>query len=575
MLDAALVAALAIGLSAISVPIFFPTHDDWIVQHMFSGALAGEPVPHVPFMGYPLCWVVSELYAISPDIPWWTLLHFVVIFVSLLVAGLVTLRMLAARKVKLRRAKTLALLFVAEFGPAMPLVDRLHFTTTGSLVVSVAVYAAVAQMLLCERNPNAIDGDAPRVLAWPVIAAFMTLGYLYRAQCGYIAMGFWAICLFVAWLYARRRGNSLRGVRRIWLPFAVSCLAIAACLGIQTAVYSTPEWEATFELGDPHSAFVDYPSTPYNEDPELYESVGWDETLYDITSGYWFILDPRITGLALETINAHNDWGMRQLVEEPGVALRERLSEMKQPVATAYLVVLIGAAGVGTLYCGERRYRAVIWMTLAAAIVLLGFLFVRGRLPLRAFLSVALPALAVIGAVVLACGGRPSVPRGDMVLQRCLAPMLCGLILLFPAMSAVFQYGYTSEDGLEQIGRQPDIDAFEQYASDHPNELFIYDYWAELTPQTVWDTNWPPNATQWGGLPYFMDWFDNIMKKQGFGGTPTTATLLEDYALFVNKSDVTRDLLLEDMRNLYGSDINIEQVDTIGDGLRVYRFVRQ
>ena len=65
-----------------------------------------------------------------------------------------------------------------------------------------------------------------------------------------------------------------------------------------------------------------------------------------------------------------------------------------------------------------------------------------------------------------------------------------------------------------------------------------------------------------------MPWFNDVMKSQGFGGTPTTNSLLRDDVLFVNKDDFTRDLLIEDMKNLYGDGIGIELVNTIGEDLR-------
>lgn len=70
-----------------------------------------------------------------------------------------------------------------------------------------------------------------------------------------------------------------------------------------------------------------------------------------------------------------------------------------------------------------------------------------------------------------------------------------------------------------------------------------------------------------------MPWFNDVMRDQGFGGTPTTDTLLRDDVYFVNKDDFTRDLLVADMVSLYGDNIRLEQLDTIGDGLRVYRFI--
>lgn len=628
LLIASLSAAGAIGLSAVAMPLFFATNDDWIIQHMFSGALAGYPVPYVPYMGYPLCWAVSRIYYAFPGVPWWTLLHFVVIFVALAAAGLATLRILAARDICLGRVKAFILLFVAELGLAAPLIGRLHFTTTGTLAASVAVYAAVAQMLLCVNGRSKSDCPSPHIIAWPVIVLLLTLGYCYRAECGYIAMCFWLLALIVTWGMKRATVRDMFRIKAIWLPLVTCCAAVAVCGSIQAFVYSGPQWDKTFELGNRYSAFVDYPSTRYESAKDVYDSVGWDETLYQLVSNYWFILDPRVTSEALEVINDSGNQGLAQIIDSPLAALRDRTAETKKPVSVAYLGVLIVASGMVLRFCSERRGSAAVWAVLIAALALLAFLFVRGRLPFRAFFSVILPAIAVVGALALVLGGIEGRSRrmpkiGLAILSiplvlLCVALFLMGqrfscavgaiafvalwvstsssslydikllgkitgaaLILcsgtavtLLPAASAIHQYGYSSTESKELMSRQPNIDAFKANAYQNPDTLFIYDYWAELTPWTVWDTDWPPNVTSWGGLPYYMSWFDESMREQGFGGRPTTETLLSGKALFVNLSDTTRDLLVKDMRNLYGPDIDIEQVDTIGNGLRVYNFVQ-
>ena len=187
-------------------------------------------------------------------------------------------------------------------------------------------------------------------------------------------------------------------------------------------------------------------------------------------------------------------------------------------------------------------------------------------------MSVILPSSAALGALVLMCA--PKLRRKSFAenhMQRFWL-MLHGMLVLLPAVAAVCQFGYFSKDYLEQESRQANIDVFQSYAHQNPDTLFIYDYWAELTPQTIWDIDWPSNATQWGGWTYVMPWFNDVMKSQGFGGTPTTNSLLRDDVLFVNKDDFTRDLLIEDMKNLYGDGIGIELVNTIGEDLRVYRF---
>lgn len=576
-----LVPLFVITTSVLLIPLYFPTNDDSLAQQIFAGSISGEPLPYVTFMGYALCWLVSRMFIVVPQIPWWTILHFATIYLSLTVFGVVTLRGLYRCGCSISTPRALLLLFIVECGVAMPLIGRLQFTTTGSFAVSVAVYAAVLDALLIHRL--SLDFElAPlkgtgkgRLVARPVPILLFALGFSYRSTCGYLGIGFWLLALMgIAYANVVKEKERIRFMAPAFVQILCAGAVVLVLTGVNAAAYSSSEWQLAFDRGNAYAGFTDFPTTPYSEDPSLYERVGWDEALYNIASDYWFFLDPRMTTPSLQAINEGNAWGPREMLEHPVDSIRDRLVEMREAVPIAYAVLCAGVV-IAILVCaGDRRWKIATISIVLATAFLLGYLFFKGRLPLRAFLSVVLPAVAVFGAYALyGCSVRAS--KEPMLSWHWSSKqLLVFIVALLPAIASVYQFGWMSEDYKEQASRQPNIDAFQEYAWENPETLFIYDYWAELTPQTVWDVDWPSNATQWGGWAYVMPWFDDVMREQGFGGVPTTDTLLNENALFVNKDDYTRDLLVKDMRNLYGPGLEIEQVDTIGDGLRVYRFYK-
>lgn len=569
--------ALVIAFTFIAIPIYFPTNDDSFAQQIFAGSISGEPLPYVTFMGYAWCWLVSRLFTAVPGVAWWTVLHLASIYIALLCIGLATLRALHRLGCDLTRVRSFIVLLVLECGVSVPLIGRLQFTTTGSLAASAAVYVAVLEVLLRLRS---FSGDAHSdteeskpysLLPFPVPILLMALGYSYRSNCGYLALGFWMLAILITSVVQRKK-IAILNMRRACLQLLCAGMVVGVLWGVNAVAYSSPEWKSAFARGDAYAGFTDFPTTPYCENPELYENAGWDEGLYNIASSYWYFLDPRMTTESLKAINEANSWGMRELMEHPLDAIRSRTIEMREPVALAYIAVYAVTIG-SLLWCmGDRTRRRAVWTVVAATAVLIIYLFLKGRLPLRALLSVVLPSFAVFGAMALVTfvqSARRNAKDGRCRLAR--VTMLISLALL-PSVAAMCQFGYFSKDYLEQASRQANIDAFQSYARHNSETLFIYDYWAELTPQTIWDTDWPANATQWGGWMYIMPWFDDVMRVQGFGGTPTTDSLLRDDVLFVNKDDFTRDLLIEDMKNLYGDGIGTELVNMIGEDLRVYRF---
>lgn len=569
--------ALVIAFTFIVIPIYFPTNDDSFAQQIFAGSISGEPLPYVTFMGYALCWLVSKLFVAVPGIAWWTVLHLASIYISLLCIGLATLRALRHLGRDLTRVRLFVVLLALECGVSAPLIGRLQFTTTGSLAASAAVYLAVLEALLRLRSfsgnacSDTEESQSYSLLPFSVPILLMALGYSYRSNCGYLALGFWMLAILII-AVARRKKIAILNMRRACLQLMCAGIVVGVLWGVNAVAYSSPEWKSALARGDAYAGFTDFPTTPYRENPELYKSAGWDENLYSIASSYWYFIDPRMTTESLRAVNEANSWGVRELMEHPLDAMRSRTIEMREPVALAYIAVYGVVLASLLWYMRGRRQRRAVWTVVAATAVLIIYLFLKGRLPLRALLSVVLPSLAVFGAVALVTfvrsdGGDIKNERGRFIRLT----MLISLALL-PPVAAICQFGYFSKDYQEQASRQANIDAFQSYARCNSETLFIYDYWAELTPQTIWDTDWPANATQWGGWMYIMPWFDDVMRARGFGGTPTTDSLLRDDVLFVNKDDFTRDLLIEDMKNLYGDGIGIELVNTIGEDLRVYRF---
>lgn len=574
---ALLTPVLVIALALVVIPVYFPTNDDSFAQQIFAGSISGEPLPYVTFMGYAWCWLVSGLFSIAPGIAWWTVLHFASIYISLLCIGWATLRALRELGRDLTPVRLFILLLVLECGVSVPLIGRLQFTTTGSLAASTAVYAAVLETLLRLKSPSSVARDSSdgssghTLLPFPVPILLIALGYSYRSNCGYLALGFWILAIFVIAVLLRPK-VAFSKLKRACFQLLCAGMAIAVLWAVNSVAYSSPEWKSAFARGDAYAGFTDFPTTPYHENPKLYESVGWDEDLYNIASSYWFFLDPRMTTDSLEAINESNMWAMRDLAEHPLDAVRTRTIEMREPVALAYTFAW-GCMFVLLLWrLKDRLYRRTVWMIAVATAVLLTYLFLKGRLPLRALMSVLLPSSAVFAAFATMPAGRALCSGMGQKTRSHISATLLFMIALAPPVAAVYQFGYFSKDYLEQASRQENIDAFQSYARQNSDKLLIYDYWAELTPQTVWDIDWPSNATQWGGWTYIMPWFNDVMMVQDFGGTPTTDSLLRDDVLFVNKDDFTRDLLIEDMRNLYGNGIGIELVNMIGEDLRVYRF---
>ncbi|MBM6676100.1 hypothetical protein H6A07_05020 [Olsenella uli] len=590
---AAAAAAIAMALAMALIPMFFPTNDDPYAQQIMAGLIAPEPSGYISFMNYCLCWLVSRLYALISGVAWWPLVQLALIYVSMTMIGYAAFCVTCQRLPRLPRWAAFACLTCAEVGLFSLLVARLQFTDTASLLMTAAIVCSCCA-----------PGRGGHPVARAVLPAVLgAIGFAIREQSGLLGLAFWG-CAVVAALVRVSGGvrERLATTRRYWSALA---MCVVMCLGlfvVQRVVYGTAEWQAAFDGSI--SPYTDYPRVSYESDPERYESVGWDEDLAELVAD-WYAMDERITPEALDAVMANNNTWLTELLQDPGEVTASRLSEASQRSTVSYFALFAGAfvAVVSLTRCGTRR---VALLTGVLALGLLGYLFLRGRIPQRAVFSVVLPALGALASVgvgerrpgprdkaawptivsLVLCAGFSAplfvsaaragrfviavslmtmalaaardlaVRRGTngrvlRVLSGGILALLAALTLL-PAACAVTQYGYGSEDYAKEAQRERNVDAFYDYAEAHPNTLFIFDGSASLVSQDPWNLRCPNNQVAWGGWRYLAPWYDEALKKAGFSGRQTTEDFFDENVRFVSGSEKSTDLLRSYLEGLYG-----------------------
>lgn len=591
---AAAAAAVAMALAMALIPMFFPTNDDPYAQQIMAGLIAPEPSGYISFMNYCLCWLISRFYALVPGVPWWPLVQLVLLYVSLTVMGYAAFCLVRQRLPRLSRWAIFACLVVAETGLFSLLVTRLQFTSTSSVIM-------MAAMVLSCCVPDC--GDRHLAARIVLSATLGVIGYTIREQSGLLGLAFWGCALAAA--VVRVSGclrERLVETRRHWLPFVMCAVMCLVLFVVDKVVYSSPEWQTASDTSI--SPYTDYPRVSYESDPERYESVGWDEDLAALVAD-WYAMDERITPEALDVINADNNAWLTDLLRDPMGATAYRLSEASQRSTVSYLALFAGMFVVVVSFTrsGARR---VALLTGMLALGLLGYLFLRGRLPQRAVFSVVLPAIAALASIGM--GEQRSAERDRTVwptivslvpcllaavplfamtsragrivvavsliamalavarslavrylianqLSRALdggALALLIVLMLLPAACAVTQYGYGSADYAKETWRERNVDAFYDYAETHPSTLFIFDGSASLVSQYPWNLRCPNNQVSWGGWRYLAPWYNEALKKAGFSGRKTTEDFFDGNVRFVSGSDTSTDLLKSYLEGLYG-----------------------
>lgn len=605
---------IALMGSFLLIPAFFPTNDDPYIQQILSGGISGEPSPYIMFVNFGLCWLVSRLFLVVPGVPWWVVTHLALLFLAIALVGrtlVVLSRKRVSKSVRPMWAELLVLT-VVNLGLFSVLVARMQFTTTSTMLFVAAIFST------CCWGPkdDGISGGAVGRCAFPAFLA--VCGSAMRGQSGLMGFLFWgaaAVAAVAAWDGDLK--TRLTATRPLVVAFVVAAVASAGLVGIHELAYSSPEWSANRETSRQLSRYTDYARTPYEQNREVYDSVGWDEDLVKLT-GDWFHMDERVNADALRTINEANEAWLDNLLSDPLGTLLSRLGEFGQPTPLAYTALLL-VVGLLVLSRASRRTDVIIiWMIAAACVGLFVYLVVRGRLPERAAYSIIFPATAALAAISARSGAsRPlsrrsvflgaivcalvmialGMPTGGMgklaailvivVAAAILLKVTCddeqrrmkmaGVVrvlvlaaVLFPGVAAFRQYGWWSESYALMSQQQDNVEAFYDYVDENDDLFFFYAADAGLTPQSVWQTRWPKNQTAWGGWRYCYSWFEDVMRDAGFDGLPTSKDLLDPRVRFVCRSDDTLDLMVSYLSGLYG-DVEAELDTSLGSGVNIYR----
>lgn len=631
----ALITAGVFVVALLAIPNFFPTNDDAYAQQIMAGTVSPEPAGCVTFINYGLCFAVSRLFIVAPGIPWWTITHLLLLYISICFIGRTTILIEYSLDCVRGTWKKYLLLFVAELCLFGIFIARMQFTTTGSILMAAAIFGSCSWVALGNFDRELRPGN----LSGIVLPALLgSLGFAFRANSGYLGFAFW-ICALLFLLLINYKGSLRQCFRAIQMPCIAFIAAVFLSLGlmaIHNEAYSSPQWQSELRTARALAAFTDYPRVPYEQDPERYESVGWDEDLLSL-AGNWYFLDDRINAENLEKINAGNTIWLSNLVEQPTNTLRSRLGELTKPVGLSYLVVFFAITIMTCLLAHTNRARFSAAGIALLTSALLGYLVVRGRLPERAELAVLIPAIACISCFIPRELYRDS-GQNEVVTYRHSAWELIGCLTVFVGccvlgylsgslgkiaaavlvvltvvciiarsrkvanelltnkriwqgftvflfclvlmcgISTVWQYGWFSSSHALAAERATNQTKFFAYVEDHPDILFIQDYNSALTPQDPWLMDWPDNQTGWGGWRYCYEWFDQAMKKAGFDGTPTSSDLLKDNVRFVSGSRETDELMEHYLENLYGpvefqEEMRLTRTQEKGD-IVVYKIVK-
>lgn len=502
---------------------------------------------------YPLVWLAKAF----PGVAWFSWMQLAFLWLSCTVSVKSILRCFANAGRGLVAGLTAAMVFLVAFG--MSYCCIITYTVTAGMLGA----AAVLQILSLDYR-RARDAQIVRGLMLSLL--LVVLGYSLRQVTALPILAYCGVALLFVGMQYFGVGKAHK---RSWKPLIASAVTVAVVLGLLAGLREVEirvkgmgdylRWQrARIEV-------MDYNGT-VNLPDELLQSIGWSkQELLMVES--WYFLDSNITADAFEKIAAYQN--TRKNTSLSALA-QKGLTELatfwaREPLAQRSLLLLACVLALGALGLLLRR-RGTLWLWLAPAVavllaaVLMLFLGVEGRLPLRASMPVLLPTAALLFGLLPACLPQPRAT--GRIGSAALALLACGCVALAgwyaqPALQGMTPMAETDEDESTLTNVFADLD---EYALDNPDILFIYDATFVSDMRMFPDTSGgvPANLMFWGGWGARSP--EYRARLQAFGIDPDnldcTVFLRDDVRLARGTLDPPPTELADYIRETYGEDFD-------------------
>lgn len=484
---AALMTAAMMTFVLTCTDMLYATNDDAGLLRAFLGYETGEPAHFHIFLHGLLAWPLCGISNLFPGLPWYSYMQMALLALSCLVMAKSIMQCFLKHRQPLWLGAVLSAVFLATL--CMKYIIRFTFTQTAALLGA----AAVAQLLSIEH-----DRGAKRVITGMAGAlALVCLSYSMRQSALLPVVGFCGLTyVLIVWEHYGLGRQAKRPLRPMVISLVMIAVVLAGMLGVRQLELSNPETQDYLLWQENNTEIMDYVGIN-NVPQEAFDLVGWDETQQAMAES-WCFLDEAISTEAFaaltEYVRSHDSRTLGQRLQEAWELFVHTASTSALDMRCLLTAVLAAVLGlIGALRKRSLRLCLSILGMLGLAAVMIAYLAIDGRLPLRALLIPALPAAAAVFALLPAC-----MPPKSRVL-----PIVC--VVLIAAMSA-----WCLTDVLSQllIGQQPTgedgspMTDLEDYALFEPESLFLYDSTlssADMRPFPTYEEEVPHNISSWGG----------------------------------------------------------------------------
>ena len=262
---------LILGAMAAFMRPSFETNDDIVFAELGSG-LRGVKDARLVFQNYGLGMIYRLLYGVTGRLPWYTIVQYMILFVSFTVVTYVLIS-------RLGEISGLCLFVILACGFGYEGYIHLQFTKTAGIAAAAAVFLL---LYLLEQEKYSWWGIAGGILL--AVIAYMYREDQFWASCGLMA-GAGLLFLFNLRKY---RNKKLRRIGICVLTFGVLLLSVFGVDRWDSSKYRSAEWKEYQEFNQLRSELLDYGFPDYDSNQEIYEELGISREAYELYKSWNF-----------------------------------------------------------------------------------------------------------------------------------------------------------------------------------------------------------------------------------------------------------------------------------------------
>lgn len=279
----------------------YALNDDTALKDILSGTYTGVPEAHNIQMLYPLSFLLSLFYKMVLGVPW------LGVFLCAAQFGAVYVIVSAALRKRISQCGGSKQKFTAivakEFLFSLCIV--LSFLLLFSTELVFIQYTVTSGFLMAAAMVRfyTVSGDDASFFRQHIPEIFLILcAFTLRSEMALFLLPFFFLAVLFRWMKENSFFTRQNVIHYVGLPvILLGCMALA--VAADRAAYGSGEWRTFRQFFDDRTSVYDFYGIPdYEQNLAFYESIGIDETQYELLVNYNFDLDPAIDVQVMHTI---------------------------------------------------------------------------------------------------------------------------------------------------------------------------------------------------------------------------------------------------------------------------------